>query len=96
MCTAVETLLHKGKYGEIYNIGSDPSYEKSVMDIARILISIMKNRKLSENEDISAYIEYVDDRPFNDKRYFITNEKLKQLGWHQTIDLEKGIKELFY
>ena len=96
VCTAVEILLHNGKYGEIYNIGSDPSYEKSVMDIAKILISIMKNRKLSENEDISAHIEYVDDRPFNDKRYFITNEKLKQLGWQQTIALEKGIKQLFY
>jgi len=95
VCTAVETLLHKGKYGEIYNIGSDISYEKSVIDIAKILIEVMENRKLDKDENISSYIEYVEDRPFNDKRYFITNEKLKQLGWGQTVTLQKGITDLF-
>ena len=95
VCTAVETLLHKGKYGEIYNIGSDISYEKSVIDIAKILIEVMENRKLDKDENISSYIEHVEDRPFNDKRYFITNEKLKQLGWGQTITLQKGITDLF-
>ena len=39
-------------------------------------------------------IEYIEDRPFNDKRYFITNKKLKQLGWKQTINFEDGINEL--
>lgn len=94
VCTAVETLLHKGKYGEIYNIGSDISYEKSVIDIAKILIEIMENRKLDKDENISSYIEYVEDRPFNDKRYFITNEKLKQLGWEQIVTLQNGIMDL--
>ena len=94
VCTAVETLLHKGKYGEIYNIGSDISYEKSVIDIAKILIEVMENRKLDKDENISSYIEYVEDRPFNDKRYFITNEKLKQLGWEQIVTLQNGIMDL--
>ena len=94
VCTAVEILLNRGKFGEVYNIGSDPSYEKSVNDIARILIELLENRKLEKDESISRYVEYVEDRPFNDKRYFITNEKLKAFGWKQTIPLERGIAGL--
>ena len=89
VCTAVEILLYRGEYGEIYNIGSDPSYEKSVKDITKILVRLIKN-----SDDITPYVEYVDDRPFNDKRYFITNKKLKDFGWQQTIPLERGIAGL--
>ena len=35
-------------------------------------------------------------KEFNDKRYFITNEKLKKLGWRQTISFDKGLKEMFF
>jgi dTDP-glucose 4,6-dehydratase len=87
--TAVNTILHKGKLSEIYNIGSDLMYEKSVMDIAKILIKLIHN-----SSDYNKYIIYVEDRPFNDKRYFITNEKIKKLGWSQGIDLLDGIKTL--
>lgn len=89
VCTAVEVLLNKGQFGEIYNIGSDPTYEKSVIDITKILVRLIKN-----SEDISPYVEYVNDRPFNDKRYFITNEKLKSFNWKQTIELADGIAQL--
>ena len=29
------------------------------------------------------WIVYVDDRPFNDQRYYICAKKLKELGWSQ-------------
>ena len=89
VCTAVETILHKGNIGEIYNIGSEPEYELSVLEVAKYLI-----KKIKGNENYDDYIQYVDDRPFNDKRYFITNEKLKKLGWEQKINFNNGIKEL--
>ena len=86
---AVETILQKGKIGEVYNIGSEPENELSVLQVTKILIEIIKNEK-----DYSKHIEFVEDRPFNDKRYFISNEKLKELGWVQKINFLDGIKNL--
>jgi dTDP-D-glucose 4,6-dehydratase len=37
---------------------------------------------------------YIEDRPFNDKRYYISNEKLKKLGWTITISFDKGINKM--
>jgi len=89
--TAVDIILHKGVIGDIYNIGSDIHYEKSVMDVTKLLVKYIHN-----TDDLDNWIEYVDDRPFNDKRYFITNEKIKALGWKQTVDFEAGLKALIF
>ena len=86
---ALELILEKGKIGEIYNIGSDEDKEYTVLDIAKILIKLIKN-----TEDYNSYIEYIEDRPFNDKRYYISNEKVKNLGWTITKDFMEGLKEL--
>jgi dTDP-glucose 4,6-dehydratase len=86
---AFECILEKGKIGEIYNIGCDDGMEFSVMDIARILIKKIKN---TDNYD--EWIEYVEDRPFNDLRYFISNSKLKDLGWDIKINLTNGLSNL--
>jgi nucleoside-diphosphate-sugar epimerase len=86
---ALDLILEKGKIGEIYNIGSDEDKEYTVLDIAKILIKLMKN-----NENYDEYIEYVEDRPFNDKRYYISNEKVKNLGWSIDKDFMEGLKEL--
>jgi UDP-glucose 4,6-dehydratase len=86
---AFELILEKGLVGEIYNIGCDENMEFSVMDIAKILIFKIKN-----TTDYEQWIEYIPDRPFNDKRYFISNQKLKNLGWDITIDLETGLNNL--
>jgi dTDP-glucose 4,6-dehydratase len=86
---AFETILEKGVVGEIYNIGCDENMEYSVLDIAKILIKMMKN---TENYD--EYIEYIEDRPYNDMRYYISNQKLKDLGWNIEVDLLTGLDEL--
>jgi len=74
--SAFETILDKGLIGEIYNIGCDDGMEYSVIDIAKILIKMIKH-----TDDYDEWIDYVEDRPFNDKRYYISNHKLKELGW---------------
>jgi dTDP-glucose 4,6-dehydratase len=74
--TAFETILEKGNIGEIYNIGCDEKMEYSVIDIAKILIKLIKN-----TDKYDEWIEYIADRPFNDQRYYISNKKLKDLGW---------------
>ena len=38
---------------------------------------------ITGSEDYDKYIIYIDDRPFNDSRYYISSEKLKLLGWKQ-------------
>ncbi len=89
VCTAVDRIIKIGTFGEVYNIGSDHSNEKSVLDVTKILI-----KKINKSDNIEDYIEYVSDRPFNDKRYFISNDKLKELDWEQTITFDVGIDEL--
>jgi len=87
-CSAFETILEKGITGEIYNIGTNPGEsEFTVLEIAVILIKLIKG----ENTSTDKYIEYISDRPFNDSRYFISNEKLKQLGWEIKVPFYEGI-----
>jgi UDP-glucose 4,6-dehydratase len=86
---AFECILERGKVGEIYNIGCDENMEYSVMEIAQNLIKKIKN-----TTDYDKWIEYIEDRPFNDQRYYISNQKLKNLGWDVTIDLEEGLNKL--
>jgi dTDP-glucose 4,6-dehydratase len=92
VCTAVDIIIKKGKIGEIYNIGSDHSNEFTVMEVAKKLIKLIKN--VDYNMQSVDYIEYIEDRPFNDKRYFISNDKLINLGWTQTIKFDDGLKTL--
>ncbi len=89
VASALDCILENGKIGEIYNIGSDEDKEYTVLEIAQILIKLIKNTK-----DYSQWIEYIEDRPFNDKRYYISNEKVKGLGWEIKKDFMKGLKEL--
>lgn len=86
---AFECILEKGKVGEIYNIGCDEKMEYSVMEIAKILIKMIKN-----TDKYDDWIEYVEDRPFNDQRYYISNKKVKELGWNIEISLMDGLKSL--
>jgi dTDP-glucose 4,6-dehydratase len=87
--TAFECILEKGKIGEIYNIGCDQNMEYSVMEVAKILIKMIKN---TENYD--EWIEYVEDRPYNDQRYYISNQKLKNLGWTIKVNFIDGLYDL--
>lgn len=83
---AFDTILHKGKIGEIYNIGCSKEY--SILSVAQKLIY---NLKKTENYD--EWITYTEDRCFNDQRYFITNSKLTQLGWKRQIDFKDGLQK---
>ena len=87
---AFQIVLEKGKIGEIYNIGCDEGMEYSVKDVASLLIQKIKG----ENVCVDKWIDYIEDRPFNDKRYYISNQKLKNLGWDISINFKEGIKQL--
>ena len=89
VCSALQLVLENGEIGEIYNVGSDDHHEYTVLQIAHILIEKIKGT-ITHND----WITYIEDRPFNDKRYYISNEKVKQLGWTIDVDFNKGIDEL--
>jgi dTDP-glucose 4,6-dehydratase len=82
---AVEVVWKKGVRGEVYNIASDD--ELSVMDVTKLIIKTLKN-----TEDYDEWIDYIEDRPFNDQRYYICAKKLKALGWSQKRTREDLIK----
>ena len=89
VANALCLILEKGNVGEIYNIGSDDHHEYTVLEIAHKLIQLIK-----PNENPYDWIQYIEDRPFNDKRYYISNEKLKNLGWTITKDFDEGLLEI--
>ena len=86
---AFEIILELGEVGEIYNIGADEEMEYSVLEIATILVGMIYPK-----ENVKKFITFIDDRPFNDLRYYISNEKLKKLGWTIEKEFYEGIREL--
>jgi len=89
LCSALKLILEKGKIGEIYNIGSDDHHEYTVTQIAHMLIE-----KITKTIDYDKWISHIEDRPFNDKRYYISNQKVKDLGWTILTDFDNGIDEV--
>lgn len=82
-CEAIDVVLHKGKIGEVYNIGGHN--EKTNMEITRLILS-----EMGKDESL---IEYVADRLGHDRRYAIANDKItSELGWKPSITFEEGIK----
>ena len=84
-------ILEKGKIGEIYNIGCDEDMEINILDLAEKIYNLIHLYKWFDCKEDVIFIE---DRPFNDQRYYISNKKLKDLGWNIKIDLDTGLKRL--
>lgn len=82
-CRGLDVVLHKGKEGEIYNIGAGNQQEN--IDITKTIL-----RTLGKSEDL---ITYVDDRLGHDFRYAIDVNKARSLGWELKQDFEKSIQD---
>jgi len=83
-CTAIDLVLHKGKTGEVYNIGG--SNEKENIEIVKLIL-----KYLNKPESL---ITYVEDRLGHDRRYAIDSKKIQEeLGWKPEYTFEVGIKE---
>ena len=82
-CSAIDSVLHKGKPGEVYNIGGNN--EKQNLDIVKLILN-----ELGKDE---TFITHVKDRLGHDRRYAIDNTKIsKQLGWEPKYTFDEGIK----
>jgi len=82
-CRAVDTVMRKGRVGEVYNIGADT--EKTNMEITKLL--------LKELEKPESLISYVDDRLGHDRRYAMDSTKIhEELGWAPRYGFEEGLR----
>jgi dTDP-glucose 4,6-dehydratase len=82
-CSAIDAVLHKGRNGEIYNIGGN-NEEKNI-EIVRLILKCLKKPE--------SLITYVKDRPGHDRRYAIDATKtMTELGWQPSVTFETGIQ----
>ncbi|KAL3508985.1 hypothetical protein ACH5RR_028386 [Cinchona calisaya] len=81
---AFEIILHKGEIGHVYNIGTDK--ERRVIDVAKNICELF-------SLDPNVVIKFVDNRPFNDQRYFLNHQKLNNLGWSERTTWEEGLRK---
>ena len=85
-CEAIDVVLHKGKDGEVYNIGGE--CEKRNIEIVDYLLL-----NFEQSYDL---IDYVTDRKGHDWRYAMDISKIREeLRWSPKINFKDGIKSLF-
>ena len=83
-CAAIDLILHKGRVGEVYNVGGHN--ERTNLEVVRTIL-----KALGKSEDL---ITYVTDRPGHDLRYAIDPQKLEnELGWKPTYNFDTGIAQ---
>lgn len=88
-CSAIDMVLHKGRIGEVYNIGGHN--ERTNIQIVKTIIKYL-GEKVDSTIDESL-IKFVEDRKGHDKRYGIDPTKIKnELGWYPKTSFEDGIK----
>ncbi|MCC2463796.1 dTDP-glucose 4,6-dehydratase [Bacillus mobilis] len=83
-CQAIDLVLHKGKNGEVYNVGGNN--ERTNIEIVKTIL-----KALDKPESL---IKYVTDRPGHDRRYAIDATKLcEELGWSPKYNFDTGIEQ---
>ncbi len=82
-CEAIDLVLHKGRIGEIYNIGG--SFEIPNIKLTELILKFLRKPK--------RFIQYVKDRPGHDRRYSLDSTKISGLGWSPKHNFEFSLKE---
>jgi dTDP-glucose 4,6-dehydratase len=89
---AIDTIFHKGKVGETYNIGGFNEWKN--IDLVKLLCRQMDDKLGREKGESEKLITYVKDRPGHDRRYAIDASKInKELGWKPSVTFEEGLSE---
>jgi dTDP-glucose 4,6-dehydratase len=92
-CSAIRTVLNKGRVGETYNIGG--CNEKTNLQVVHTLCDILDSEKpRADGASYRSQITYVKDRPGHDRRYAIDASKIEQeLAWTPAETFETGIRK---
>jgi dTDP-glucose 4,6-dehydratase len=79
---AIDLVLREGAPGEVYNVGG-PDEEENLRVVERIL-------ELTGRD--SSLIEHVEDRKGHDRRYSLSSDKVRALGWEPRVELAEGLE----
>ncbi|GLB08368.1 hypothetical protein AtubIFM57258_004257 [Aspergillus tubingensis] len=85
---ACDLVLHKGVPGGVYNVSS--SDEVSVRDVAT---GILREFGYDIEKNFDEFIESIPDRPYNDNDYVVKGDRLKELGWSQSVSFNEGLAD---
>lgn len=89
-CSAIRTVLHKGRLGETYNVGG--WNEKTNLEVVHTICAHLDKARPKESGSYADQITFVTDRPGHDRRYAIDASKLAdELGWKPAQTFEAGI-----
>ncbi|MCF8340757.1 MAG: dTDP-glucose 4,6-dehydratase [Chitinophagaceae bacterium] len=89
---AIDTVFHKGKIGETYNIGGFNEWKN--IDLIHTLCRIMDKKLNRPDGDAEKLITFVKDRQGHDLRYAIDATKIEEeLGWTPSLQFEEGLEK---
>ena len=89
---AIDSIFHKGKIFDTYNIGGFNEWQN--IELVKLLCKMMDEKLGNAPGTSDSLITYVKDRPGHDKRYAIDASKLsKELGWKPSVTFEEGLSE---
>ncbi|MBS9769406.1 MAG: dTDP-glucose 4,6-dehydratase [Trichodesmium erythraeum GBRTRLIN201] len=92
-CRALDTVIHKGKPGQTYNVGGNNEVKN--INLVQMLCQIMD--ELANDLPVKPcekLITFVKDRPGHDRRYAIDATKIKtELGWQPSVTVEEGLRQ---
>jgi len=90
-CRSIDLVLHKGKIGEIYNIGGGNEWKN--IDLVNLICEILSELTKKPVDEYKKLITFVKDRPGHDRRYALSIEKIKrELGWTPTADFKDAMR----
>jgi dTDP-glucose 4,6-dehydratase len=81
-CAAIDAVLERGEAGEVYNVGGPE--ELTNIEVVRMILELC-----ARDESL---IEHVRDRPGHDRRYSLSSEKVRSLGWAPEVDFTTGLR----
>ncbi|MFZ9812110.1 MAG: dTDP-glucose 4,6-dehydratase [Burkholderiaceae bacterium] len=93
-CSAITTVLEKGRPGEVYNIGG--WNEMPNLEIVKVICRLLDERSPVTAQQVQGHhenlIRFVKDRPGHDRRYAINAHKIfNALGWKPAESFSSGI-----
>jgi len=80
---AIGQVLERGLPGEVYNAGG-PDEQENIAVVQRII-------ELTGADE--AQIEHVEDRPGHDRRYSLSSDKVRALGWEPRVRFADGLEQ---
>ena len=79
---AIGLVLEHGQPGQAYNVGGPEECEN--LDVVRRILTLT-----GQGESL---IEHVTDRPGHDRRYSLSSDRVRELGWEAQTHLAQGIE----